>query len=232
MSIADVAGPVAGFLSPALSFLSIGPSRNFAGFSGYVTLSESTTDAIEITQQPVQQGASIADHFFKKPVNLSIQIQFGASGNPLSLAASAAGAVGGNLLGSSSIAAVGAVAATGTSLLAATGLFGSQSLSQVYQNLLNLQTNGMPFTVNTLKRSYPNMLLATLGVTTDKKTENTLAITASFQEVIIVPIGSANVPVSQLANAASNAATQNVGKKSAALVAAQGFNPNIQGFSR
>ena len=48
-------------------------------FKGYVTISENTIDAIEITQQPVQQGANIADHAFKKPTTLSIQILLGAS---------------------------------------------------------------------------------------------------------------------------------------------------------
>ena len=181
MSVANVAGLVSGFLSPALSFFSIGPTRSFNGISGYVTISENTVDAIEITQQPVQQGASIADHFFKKPVTLSIQIQFGNT----------------------------------ASLLNGFGLFGGQSLTQVYQSLLTLQTNGVPFTVNTLKRSYPNMLLATLGQTTDKRTENCLSITASFQEVIIVPIGTATLNPAQLKTPGLNSSTQNVGKKSA-----------------
>jgi hypothetical protein len=64
------------FLTQPLSFLGIGPVRSFAGFSGYVTINESAVDALTITQQPVQQGASIADHAFKKPVSFSIQIQF------------------------------------------------------------------------------------------------------------------------------------------------------------
>ena len=73
--------------------LAIGPKRQFGGnsttpntsnpatgngaqpvFSGYVTITESSIDALEITQQPVQQGASIADHAFKKPGTLTIQI--------------------------------------------------------------------------------------------------------------------------------------------------------------
>lgn len=72
-----------GFIVQPQTLFAIGPSRSFGGanqiFSGYVTMSENTIDAIEITQQPVQQGANIADHAFKKPINFSIQILFSSS---------------------------------------------------------------------------------------------------------------------------------------------------------
>lgn len=174
-------------ISPILSFFGIGPSRSFAGISGYVTLTENTTDALEITQQPVQQGAAISDHAFKKPVNLSIQIKFAASGL-------------GAILGS--------------------------NLQQTYAKLLQLQVpqaNAQgnyvlsPFTVVTPKRSYPNMLLATIGLVTDKTTENALAITCSFQEVLIVNVSTALVNPSQLKNPGSNQGTQNTGAHQSAL---------------
>lgn len=159
------------FLSQPLSFFSIGPKRTFAGISGYVTISESAVDAIEITQQPVQQGANIADHAFKKPTPLSIVMSFRDNQ--------------------------------------------TQSLSAIYQQLLTLQSSFVPFNCVTPKRTYYNMLFATLGQTTDKKTENCLSITASFLEVIIVPVTTTNVPRSQLKKPGSNGGTQNVGKVSA-----------------
>lgn len=185
------------------TLFSIGPSRQFGGntnppntsnaangnggqpiFKGYVTITENTIDAIEITQQPVQQGAPIADHAFKKPVTLSIQILFGSglqNLNPL------------NIL-------------TGGSVL-------PQSLSTIYQNLLALQNSFQPFNCTTPKRTYYNMLFASLGVTTDKQTENTLAINATFQQIITVPIGITTVSRSQLSNPGSNGATQGAGTK-------------------
>lgn len=167
------------FFQPITSFFSIPPTRSFAGIKGYVTISENTTDAVELTQQPVQQGASIADHQYKKPITLSIQIQF-------------AGAF--------------------------LGLIG-QSLSQVYQSLLQLQNpvppNVLaPFTVVTPKRTYNNMLLVTLGVTTDKKTENVLSVSATFQECIIVPLITTNVPISQLSKPAVNGGVNPAGDRS------------------
>jgi hypothetical protein len=87
-----------GIIFQPQTLFAIGPSRQFGGntnspntsnpatgnggqpiFKGYVTITENSTDAIEITQQPVQQGANIADHAFKKPTNLSIQILFNGS---------------------------------------------------------------------------------------------------------------------------------------------------------
>lgn len=181
------------FLSPALSFFSIGQTRSFAGISGYVTINESTTDSLEITQQPVQQGASIADHAFKKPVSLSIQMQFSDGA--------------GSILGNGGFGGLASLVGLG------------QSLKQVYQALLELQTPKppaliTPFTVTTLKRVYPNMLLVTLGCTTDKRTESVLAINATFEEVIIVPIGRADIPRSLLKTPKNNLATQAAGNKS------------------
>jgi hypothetical protein len=182
-----------GFLTQPLSFFAIGPTRSFAGISGYVTITENTNDSLEITQQPVQQGAMIADHAFKKPVTLSIQIQF----------------------------------ANDSSLTNGFGLFGGSSLEDIYESLLALQQPIppdvlTPFVVTTPKRVYNNMLLTSLGLTTDKKTENVLSISASFQEVIIVSVGATIVPRKRLKNAANNGGVQNVGKKSAFFSLAQG----------
>lgn len=168
------------FIIQPQTFFAIGPTRSFGGISGYITIQESTTDALEITQQPVQQGAAIADHAFKKPVAFSAQLMFEAS-----------------LLG--------------------------KSLQQIYQDLLTLQSSFEPFNISTPKRTYYNMLFAALGVTTDKKTENVLAINASFQEVILVPVTTTIVPRSKLRNAGNNGGTQSGGKKSALLSLAQGI---------
>lgn len=203
-----------GFVIQPQTLFAIGPSRQFGGntnppntsnpatgnggqpiFKGYVTITENSIDAIEITQQPVQQGANIADHAFKKPITLSIQILFGAglqNINPLN-------------------------ALNGGSIL-------PQSLSTIYKNLLTLQSSFQPFNCTTPKRTYYNMLFASLGVTTEKSTENVLSITASFQQIITVPVGVTTVPRSQLSNPGSNGATQNAGTKTLQSAAYTGFN--------
>lgn len=166
------------FLNQAKTLLGIGPARSFGLanqiFKGYVTLVENTIDEIEITDQPVQQGAPISDHAFKKPITLSIQIIFGAS-------------------------------------------FFGDSLDKIYQNLLDLQSSFKPFSVTTPKRVYGNMLFKTLGVTTEKKTENILSVNCSFKQIITVPIIVGTLSASQLRNRGSNSSTMPVGTKQSAL---------------
>ncbi len=154
-----------------------GPGRQFGAtnqiFKGYVTINENSIDSIEITQQPVQQGASIGDHAFKKPNTLSLTLLFSPTL--------------------------------------------TTSLSTIYQNLLNLENSFTLVTVTTPKRTYLNMLITAVGVTTDKHSENTMSVNVSFQNIVIVPLQVGNIPSSQLKNAGSNQATQNVGSKQSIL---------------
>jgi hypothetical protein len=89
------------------------------------------------------------------------------------------------------------------------------SLREVYLDLRNLQTLFLPFNVFTPKRTYFNMLLASITQTTDKKTENCLAINCTFQEIIIVPISITVVPRSNQKKPGSTGGTQSTGKNSA-----------------
>lgn len=165
-------------LEPA-SFISIRPKRKFANIDAFVTINEATTDKLTITQQPVQQGANIADHAFKEPVSFTM------------------------------------------SILLQDNLF--TTLSKIYQDIVDLQNSRIPFDVITPKRIYRNMLIQTLGQTTDKRTENCLAINLSFQEVIIVNTSTTTVPRSKQRNPGKTDATANTGKKSALLVAREGI---------
>lgn len=95
------------------------------------------------------------------------------------------------------------------------GLVSGNSLAQIYQQLLTLQANAIPFDIVTPKRIYHNMLMAALTQTTDKLTENCLAIHATYQQVILVPVLATSVQRSKLSNPGSNSPTQNGGAKSA-----------------
>lgn len=90
----------------------------------------------------------------------------------------------------------------------------SISLSKIYQNLLDLQSSRVPFDIVTPKRIYSNMLMTTLGMTTDKHTENCLSITMSFQQIIIVSVSTVNVPKTQQKSPGKTQATQKAGNKS------------------
>lgn len=104
----------------------------------------------------------------------------------------------------------------------------SNALAQLYQELLDLQQERIPFTVITPKRIYNNMLLAVLSLTTDKHTENILALNMSFQEVIIVSVVTTQVPRVRQKNPGATGATQNAGKKSALLSLKEGVGALFQ----
>ncbi len=139
------------FLSQPLSLRSLfGNNRKISDIEVEVVLSESTTDTLTITKQPVQKGTSITDHSFMEPTALSMQIRFED-----------------NIL---------------------------TSLSDIYEELQLLQESREPFDVFTPKRLYESMLISSLGMTTDKQTENCLAISITFQEVIFVNVTTTSVP--------------------------------------
>lgn len=72
-----LAASVLGFLSPLL-FL----QRNIGGFIADVTISEHHTDEMAITENPVERGADITDHAYKRPS--SVVIRAGWSNSSLS----------------------------------------------------------------------------------------------------------------------------------------------------
>jgi hypothetical protein len=69
------------FNTALASFL---PQRAIGPFRATVTVEEVATDTLEITQHPVQQGASITDHAYNLPATVSVQVLFSADTTPLS----------------------------------------------------------------------------------------------------------------------------------------------------
>lgn len=188
------------FLSQPITLQSLfGKDRKIGEITVNVVINESTNDTLTITKQPVQQGASIADHAYKEPTALSMTAYLKDN----------------SLLGG----------------LAALNPFGSGAaggLSKIYQELLDLQVERVPFDVITPKRIYRNMLMATLSQTTDKNTENTLAINFSFQEVIIVSVSTTQVPRLRQKFPGITGAIQKAGKKSALLSLKEGVGGLFQ----
>ncbi len=196
-----------GFLDiPQIGF-SIGAVRKIDTIQGFITISESSTDTLQITKQPVQKGATISDHAFKEPTLLSMTIQF----KPGILSGAE---TGGSLLDIGSQFVSGLASAAGDIIGAGKGSSAS-ALGKIYKKLLDLQASRLPFTVTTPKRIYKNNLFASLGVTTDKKSENILAVLATFQEVIIVNVSTNKTPRSVQKTPAITGAIEDAGNKSA-----------------
>lgn len=106
------------------------------------------------------------------------------------------------------------------------------SLSKIYQDVLDVQKNRIPIDVITPKRIYKSVLLAAIGMTTDKRTENILSLNLTFQEVIIVKVSTTQVPRANQKQPAVTAATEAAGKKSAIATGVQGIGDFFRGLVR
>lgn len=194
---------VLGFILPAASIglgsLLFRPRRGFfptdsTPISAQITVEEIHHDELEITEHPVEQGAAIADHAFKRPAEVVIRCAWsnspsanrGLIGTAVGLGATIGGPIVGNLL------------AAGQTFKAAQSLLSGNDAAQVkavYQQLLELQESREPFDVFTGKRIYKDMLFRSLTVETTQKTENSLAVVAVLRQVIIVTTQEVSVPV-------------------------------------
>lgn len=84
----------------------------------------------------------------------------------------------------------------------------------IYNQLLALQVSGQLFTVTTGKRQYSNMQMLTITQTTDEKTELSLEVVVTFEQLIIVTTQVNSVPpASLLALPSQNAAIENLGSQ-------------------
>ena len=165
---------VIGVLSTAGQFvlqsILVKPKRAIGNIHLQVFLEEVMTDELEITQHPVEQGATISDHAFKRPAEVVIRAIFANT------------VAKGGLLGSF----VGGIRSTASSVQALLNGNGAEQVLETYNKLLVLQGSRIPFDVLTGKRSYSNMLMQSLAVTVDQNTEYALSITARLQEVRLV----------------------------------------------
>lgn len=192
-----------GFVSAAASIglesILVKPKRGIGSFTAQVTLEESHDDDLEITEHPVEQGANIADHAFKRAARLRIRCAWSNSPSNPSL-------IGG---------IVGGLAATASSIQSALSGSSASSVRDTYAKLLKLQAQREPFEVFTGKRAYKDMLIRSLSVTTDKESENTLAVTATFQQVIMATTQTTAVsaPADSQADPSATQGTSNAGSK-------------------
>jgi hypothetical protein len=75
---------VSGFVSVSALFV---PSiykayRAIGPFTATVTIRERGRDELVITEEPVETGAAISDHAYKRPAEVTIEVGFNAASNP------------------------------------------------------------------------------------------------------------------------------------------------------
>ncbi|WP_447870309.1 phage baseplate protein [Serratia fonticola] len=173
-----------------LSVLFSQQRRRIGAIVPSVVISEKHSDALEITEHPVEIGAPVSDHAFKRPSEVTMELGF---------------ASGGSLIDGIDTAQIFNID---------TGLSLGTSPADVYQELLSLQETRVPFDLITGKRTYKNMLIRAIEVTTDKTSENVLMCVLTMREVIISQTQKTNAAdKADMLMGVSTSPTQNTGTK-------------------
>jgi hypothetical protein len=153
-----------------------------------VIISEKHQDALEITEHPVEVGAAVNDHAYKRAAEVTMEVGFAGGGSLL------------DFVNTSTI-----------------GLSLGKSPEEVYQELRELQESREPIDVITGKRKYSNMLIRAIEVTTDKTSENVLMCVLTLREVILSQTESVTVADKEnMQDGVSTSAMQNTGTKAPA----------------
>lgn len=173
-----------------LDFIHITPKGSLGGIDVQATLDEIYTDTLQTTQHPVEIGAEITDHSFKRPKEIRLQCGWSNS---------------------SFEALAGTVAALFS------GEMSSQTYVQgIYSQLLALQETRIPIEIITSKRKYSNMLIISVVAHTEERTSNILSCTVTCREILIVSTSATTLPPKERqADPASTASTENAGTKQA-----------------
>ncbi|MFN1150086.1 phage baseplate protein [Serratia liquefaciens] len=124
-----------------------------------VVISEKHSDTLEITEHPVEVGSAINDHAYKRPSEVTMECGFAGAGSLLDV--------------------------FDTRNIGLSTPLNSMSPKEVYKTLLDVQARREPLDVVTGKRTYKNMLIRAIEVTTDKTSENVLNCTLTLREIIL-----------------------------------------------
>lgn len=218
---------ILGYVLPAASIgfgaLLIKPRRGFFPFNesgealvpliAQTTIEESHRDELHITEHPIEQGAAISDHAYKRPSEVIIKC--GWSNSPSAAGGLIGAAVGVGAALGGPVARV--LAALPSTIQAAQSLLNGNDQNQVkaiYEQLRALQTSRVPFDIYTGKTVYRNMLLQSLTTETNEHTENSLIVVAHCREVLIVATRVISVPPSDQASPEKTNPVQDFGARS------------------
>lgn len=163
------------------SLLLSGRGRTIMGLFADVTVEDKHKDELKITEHPTEVGAPINDHAYKEAPEVSMKVGWSESAGKLN------GLVGDSFLS------------------------GNTSLNIVYQTLIQLQESAVPLVISTGKRLYTNMLIKSLGCTTDLQTENVLMIDLTFKKINLVQTSETEVLVENQANPAETSGVSDGG---------------------
>lgn len=149
----------------AFENLFIRTEKSIGGIQLDAVLSESHTNEVSLTNNPVEFGADITDHAIVQPKRVNVVAQ--VSDTPLGLAA------------------------FGQIVDLVTGLFGSSTgenltrSNAAYNAIIQLQEAREPIELQTKLRLYTNMIITNVSVVQDKDTSRIVRMSIDLQEVLI-----------------------------------------------
>lgn len=183
------------------------------------TFEEKHTDDLEITEHPVEQGAMISDHAYKRPAKLVMNL--GWSNSPSSSGSLINGLIAGAAANSrtvNTIANVGGLVQGALGIQSALNGSDANQIQAIYQSLLRLQEARALFVIYTAKRVYVNMVCESLVTETDFKSANALPITMTCKQVILVNTQTVQLPKATQATPQATASPIDKGTKTLAPV--------------
>ncbi len=182
-------------LSPITYYRAIGPEAAGGSFPGVVfqadvTEMEEHRDQLYVTEHPVEVGASISDHAYKRPSEVQLRIAWSNSSH-------------------------------------ADPFY----VQRIYDSLLRLQADRVPFNLYTGKRPYYNMLFSMLVVTTDPESEYALRVDATMHQILLAQTKQYSISTNpnNLADPSSALPTQQNGSK--VLQSPNGLNTSTPMFA-
>lgn len=174
------------------------PGKRYLGpITALMFIDERGVDRLTITKHPVEYGASITDHAYMEPAELTLR-----------------------LMATNSVPAALSFASGGSG-----GTPGPPDqpgyVENIYTKLRKLQSDRITFPVQTGKRLYENMLMTSLELTTDEKSENALMLTVVCTEIIKVSTGTVTASADVMAQAQKTGPVEAGGTKQPTLSTAQ-----------
>ncbi len=144
------------------------PLRSIGKIIPDLVLEENHLDTVVLTEHPVEKGAAINDHAFRRPSDLIILCGWSQSSPSNS-----------NLLINNPIGEY---------------VRGTEYIQEAYKVLRSYMDAREPMEVFTGKRKYSNMVIVGLNTTTDSRSEYVLLVYVRLREVIIVQTAAAVIP--------------------------------------
>lgn len=198
-----------GFVNAAaqlgLQSIVVSPTRGIMGaiaddgtqlpdITAQATVEERHEDHLIATEHPVEQGAPISDHAYKRPAEVVLHL--GWSNSPSDDGGLVSSAIGLAAANNSAVRGLANAYNVVSGIQSAISGYGVDQMQAVYQQLLQLQEKRALFVLYTAKRVYVNMICQSISTETDYKSANNLMIRMICRQLILVNSFAASLPAS------------------------------------